>query len=453
MGGDSASVLLLRRPPRAPRPLSANAVVRILLLLALLANFAVRLPLTLVPRLYQLEGRDFLASHRHALLADEMRVGKTPQAILAAAKVEAKRVLVLSPAIAVPMWRFQIPTWYRDCLDAAPPVRLCVSFEKALLMRDEILADRWDVTIIDEAQFAGNPEAQRTKLIYGKGGIGWRSDYLWALSGTPAPKHAGSLWPLLYAAGVTKMLYSDFLQRYCRIDWLSQRPVGTKEEMIPELRALWQQIGLRRTRKQVAPEMPDIGFDFLQVDIGKVDLADPGALSDDRLLEGMESHANVDREDRVAVALAKVESLIEEVGFALANGLLKSTVVFGWHLDALRKVTSCLRAMGVQAEMLYGETSEAKRVEIQEKFRLGLIDVVVGQIRACGTAIDLSAASHGYFLELDWVPGNNVQAANRLIAIGKDEPVTMDIVTAPRSVDDRVQRVLLRRARELSKLF
>jgi len=35
-------------------------------------------------RPYQLEGRDFLAGRWHALLADEMRVGKTPQAILAA---------------------------------------------------------------------------------------------------------------------------------------------------------------------------------------------------------------------------------------------------------------------------------------------------------------------------------------------------------------------------------
>ena len=56
--------------------------------------------LTLRP--YQEVGRDFLAARRHALLADEMRVGKTPQAILAAEKVGAQRTLVVCPAIAVP---------------------------------------------------------------------------------------------------------------------------------------------------------------------------------------------------------------------------------------------------------------------------------------------------------------------------------------------------------------
>lgn len=409
----------------------------------------------LTPRPYQLVGRDFLAARRHALLADEMRVGKTPQAILACAVVDAKRVITLSPAIAVPMWRFQFPVWYREALNLPrAPDRLCVSYEKALLMKNEILAQEWDVGIIDECQMAGNPEAQRTHMIFGPNGLGWRCKQMWVLSGTPAPKHGGSLYPMLKAFGVIKISYQQFIQYFCRIDWVSQRPVGTKEDKIPELRALWQQIGLRRTRKEVAPEMPDIGFEFLQIDLdAKVDLVSPGSLTDEELLAGMERHANVDREDRIAVAMAKAGPLLEEVEFALGNSLLTQTVIFGWHIEPLKKVVSCLTAMGFRAALLAGETSPAKRVEIQEKFRLGLIDVVVGQIRACGTAIDLSAASHGYFLELDWLPGNNLQAANRLVAIGKNEKVTMDIATMPGSVDDRLQKILLQRARELSKLF
>jgi SWI/SNF-related matrix-associated actin-dependent regulator 1 of chromatin subfamily A len=408
----------------------------------------------LTPRPYQVVGRDFLAAQRIGLLADEMRVGKTPQAILACDKVDAQRVLVLCPAIAVPMWRFQMPRWYREALGKQAPLRLVHSFEKGLILRDQILAEPWDVAIIDESHNAGNPDAQRTKMVWGKGGVAWQAKHTWALSGTPAPKHAGSLWPMLRAAGVVGMDYDSFIRRYCRIDFLSQRPVGMREEHIPELRALWQQIGIRRTKKEVAPDMPDIEFDFLQIEPEKkADLVNPGNLSDEELLAGMERTASADREDRVAVALAKAGPLLEEVEFALGNGLLKQTVIFGWHLDALRKITASLRAMGFTAELLIGETSQAKRVAIQEQFALGMIDVIVGQIRACGTAIDLSAASHGYFLELDWVPGNNLQAANRLVAIGKDEPVTMDICTWPGSIDDRVQKVLLRRAQELAKLF
>ncbi len=405
----------------------------------------------LTPRPYQIVGRDFLAAQRIGLLADEMRVGKTPQAIMAAAKVGAGRMLVICPAIAVPMWRAQFPAWWSGVM--LPQLHV-LSFEKALIHKNEILTEQWDVVIVDEAHFAGNPEAQRTKMIYGKGGLAWRTRHLWALSGTPAPKHAGSLWPILRAAGVVGVDYDTFIRRYCRIEYLSQRPVGTKEEHIPELVALWKQIGLRRTRREVAPDMPDIAFDFLPVDLGsKVDLASPGFTSDEDILNTLEHSAVVDREDRKAVAMAKIGPLLEEVQLDLGNCLLRQTVIFGWHVEALKKVTSCLGNMGFKAELIYGGTPEGKRVEIQQKFKLGLIDVVVGQIRACGTAIDLSAASHGYFLELDWVPTNNAQAAARLIAIGKNEPVTMDVVTVPGSIDDRVQRVLVRRARELSKLF
>jgi hypothetical protein len=54
---------------------------------------------------------------------------------------------------------------------------------------------------------------------------------------------------------------------------------------------------------------------------------------------------------------------------------------------------------------------------------------------------------------LDWVPGNNAQAANRLISMEKEEKVTFDVVTWPGSTDDRVQKILLRRVAELSKLI
>lgn len=133
--------------------------------------------------------------------------------------------------------------------------------------------------------------------------------------------------------------------------------------------------------------------------------------------------------------------------------MLKQTVIYGWHIAPLKKLVSCLNAMGFRAVLLAGETSSAQREKIQEQFAAGLLDAIVGQIRACGTAIDLSAASHAYFLELDWLPSNNLQAANRLVAIGKGEKVTADICAWPGSVDDRLQKVLLRRAREIGKLI
>ena len=252
---------------------------------------------------------------------------------------------------------------------------------------------------------------------------------------------------MLRAFGVVGMSYTDFTRRYCDFDWAG-RIVGTKQKNIPELKALLAQIMLRRTRKQVAPEMPAIDFEFLAVDpVSRADLSD----GDDFMAE----HYVFPPSDssRREVACAKALPLVEEIAECLERGDYKQTVVFAWHRDAITAVAAGLCARGITAWEITGETTTTRRKVLQEDFLAGYSQVLVCQIIAAGTAIDLSAASHGYFLELDWVPGNNMQAANRLVSMMKDEPVTFDICTVPGSVDDRVQRILLRRARELKELL
>jgi SWI/SNF-related matrix-associated actin-dependent regulator 1 of chromatin subfamily A len=413
----------------------------------------------LIPRPYQIVGRDFLASRRHALLADEMRVGKTPQAILAAVKAGARKILVATQSIATRQWVGEWERW--GGLPAArlsPGVSVApitvTSYDTGLLRHQGLLAETWDVVIPDECHFAGNLTAKRTALIYGKNlGVGWTAGAIWPLSGTPAPKTAASLWPMMRAFGKVKMEYVDFIREFCTLD-ADGKPIGTKEHRIPELRAILDTFMLRRLFKDVAPEVPEIAFNFLAVEPdGKTDLASLGNLTDEQIEAELEKQSEVDREDRVAVALAKVGPLSDEIEHVLGNCLLKQTVVFGWHLDALRKMVSVLRARGFRAELLAGPTSGDDRERIKREFKEGTIDVVAAQIRAAGTAIDLSAARHGYFLELDWIPGNNRQAAFRMMNVELKTPVSMDIVTWPGSIDDRIQRILLRRVRELSKLY
>jgi len=403
----------------------------------------------LTPRPYQIEGRDFLAGRRFALLADEMRLGKTPQAIMAADQIDAQNIVVVCPAIAVPHWEREFTRWTDD--------RRCAwiySFDGLRNKAEKILQPGYDLAIVDECHFAKNPEAQRTKLVYGKGGLGWVADRLWVLSGTPAPKHAGELWPMLKAFGVVKMDYDAFINRYCTINRFTLKITGTKESMIPELRELLAKVMLRRTRKDVAPDMPGIDFQFLEVEpVARDDIAVPAGLTDEQLADWLEEHRTADRQDRVAVAQAKVLPLAKHIDFAIQNELLKQGVVFGWHVEPLEHLARLLNEVGIRTEVINGKTTPRQRELIQNNFRNGLTKIVCGNIMSCGTAIDLSSASHAWMLELDWVSGNNVQAANRLVSMMKEEKVTVDVVTWPGSTDDRVQQVLVRRVRELSQLY
>lgn len=400
----------------------------------------------MILRPYQEIGRDFLAARKFALLADEMRVGKTPQAILAAQKIGVDSMLVVCPAIACEHWKREITKWYIG----PPMLRISVlSYDRAKLQKDELLAQYWDLVIVDECHFAKNPSAQRTKLIYGKDGLAWHTDRMWVLSGTPAPKHAAELWPMLRCFGITTLDYDQFTRRYCDVDWTGVI-CGTKVARIPELKEILTTVMLRRKRSEVAPEMPAIDFQFLAVDpVSRVDLPIEGDI--ETIIDTLSSETL--REDRIAVAKAKALPLVENIAFALDNELLKRTVVFGWHIEPLAEVCIGLRARNIAAELMTGKTDQNRRTAIQASFTHGRTQVIVANILAAGTAIDLSAASHGYFLELDWVPGNNVQAANRLISMDKTEAVTFDITTWPGSADDRVQRILLRRSQELAKLY
>ena len=394
-------------------------------------------------RPYQETGRDFLAAHTRALLADEMRVGKTPQAILAAHKIGAKRLLVVCPAIGVAHWQRELQMWWPD---SKSPDTTIYSYDKARRYMAEGLKypQRWDLMIVDECHFAKNPEAGRTKAVYGKGGFGWNADRIWVLSGTPAPKHAGELWPMMYAFGLTSLSYDTFCRLYCRLD-RDNNPKGTKVSMIPEIRQALSRVSLRRTRREVAPEIPDIDYQFLAVAPTGVDLPP--------YVQWNEHNPGAFAVERHKVAHAKVDSLVDQIVFAIENELIKQTVVFGWHIDPIHAVVAKLRQHGIVAEPLTGGTSPVDRAHVQQKFKYGMVQVVCANLLAAGTTIDLSAARHAYFLELDWVPGNNVQAANRLVSMEKVDPVTCDVVTWPGSFDDRVQASLLTRTRELSKLF
>lgn len=399
----------------------------------------------LTPRPYQIEGRDFLAGRTRALLADEMRVGKSCQAVMAAHKLGAKSLRVVCPAIAVPHWHREIEKWWPD--DRLPDVQV-LSYNAATALWERRNNTYADVFIPDEAHFAKNPEAKRTKMVYGKTGFGQLSGAIWPLSGTPAPKHAAELWPMLKAFGVVGMDYQSFIERYCVYDRWADKIRGTKQTMIPELRTLLATVMLRRTRKDVAPEMPGIDFQFLE--ITPTTAADLPAGID---TEHLEDNPTSMQAERIAVAQSKVLPLAKNIDFAISNELLKQTVVFGWHTEPLEHLTRLLNSLNIKTELLTGKTTPTQREKIQNNFRSGLTQVIAGNIMSCGTAIDLSSASHGYFLELDWVSGNNVQAANRLVSMEKKEKVTIDVATVPGTIDDGVQQVLMRRVRELSQLY
>ena len=433
-------------------------------------------------KFYQQVGRDFLAKRKRALLGDQMRLGKTPQALTAAAKCmkDTKQkdfsVLVVCPAVAKIVWRTEQPIWAPE-LDGRMTV---VSYDYARTHLDELTKQRWSVLIIDESHYLKSHEAKRTLFVLGKNGLAWHADRIWALSGTPAPNHAGELWPLLKTCGVTNATYNDFIQTYCYCD-ADGKPKGTRARYIPRLKRMLEGFMLRRLKSDVAPELPKCSVVPWPVESSREFLSlvrpvDGGKLLDqsEKLQEQLrialaeippEDHAayleaNIDQYAtlRRITGILKAPFVYQAIIDEIQSGQVDKLVVFAYHREPMILLHRLLNDEAeIKTEILYGGTPEKKREAILARFnrpnnKKGS-PVLVANILTAGTAIDLSVAHNGILLERDWVPGNNAQALERLGGYKQTLPITFRDAVLPGSIDEVVGEVVRRKTDELTSIF
>jgi len=426
---------------------------------------------------FQRLGVDWLKLNRHALLADDMRLGKTPQSIVAANELMLTRLLVVCPASAVINWQRELKKWgnYGRC---DVPV---MSYERAVIRYNYLSKQRWDLLLIDESHMLKEPTAERTKSLLGNAGLIHSADRTWMLTGTPSPNHAGELWTTLFTFGATKLSYEGFISRYCNVftvqgkngsrHYQRQQISGTRTEHRQELRDLIAKVGLRRTKLQVFPEMPKplhstyyiedsdgewifkMYPDFkeqlrkeLEVLKEAIDFDIP--TTDDKLLSTLQAMSQSVSSVRRYHGLKKVAQTVEIIKDELDNKAYDRVVIFGIHKDVLGLVKSGLSEYN--PVMLVGGMTPKQKQFAQDEFQAGRAQVFIGNIQAAGTNITLNKGHQVIFIERDWVPGNNNQAADRCSGIGQTMPVTVRYIEIANSFDDKVSETLTRKSNEIA---
>lgn len=418
---------------------------------------------------YQVEGARFLAGRQRAMLADEQGLGKTAQAIEAANMIGADPVLVICPASVR-------SSWVRDIRQFSRGQRFVVeSFDR--VARDWRLYDGpWGALIIDEAHYLKSPSAKRTVAIYGSSvanrqfpGLLTLSGRVWALTGTPAPNypvemytHMRALFPetLAMASDPTRRYDHDaFVGRYCKtVDkGFGRKVVGAKNT--DDLRARLAPHVLRRMKRDVLPDLPDIRYEPLLFDAPGV-VASLAEIPHEEMARAREALKNPDKSLqsmavelatlRRVTALAKVEIVRQWIVDFLAETDRK-LIVFGHHTEPLEYLRTKLPGF---APAIFGSTNRAHRERAIDRFQNDSESrVFLGQIQAAGTGITLTAASDMLFVEQSWVPADNAQAAMRIHRIGQKRGCTVRYATLAGSIDEAVQMTLAKKSRALSELF
>jgi len=160
---------------------------------------------------------------------------------------------------------------------------------------------------------------------------------------------------------------------------------------------------------------------------------------------------------RRMLGMAKLRGALEYILDMLDNlPPERKVLVFAHHAEVIALLAQNLAAFS--PAVLTGKTTPREREFAVDKF---LTDpkcrVFIGNIQAAGTAITLVGprckCSDVVFVESSWTPMDNAQAACRVHRIGQKDGVVARMLSAAGTVDDLINSLLVRKAREFTQLF
>ncbi len=461
-----------------------------------------------VLRAYQQEGFAWLAFlWRHELggvLADDMGLGKTVQCLALAQHVhetvpeEARRaILVVTPTSVASNWiaeatRFTPDLVVRRIVDAdGPKTRIAdvvrgadlVVTTYARLRLDATVFTRlatdgaFDALLLDEAQAVKNAAARTHQVVRDL-----RIRRTIAVTGTPMENSLTELHALL-ALTVPGLFPSvrRFREEYVRpIEGLRtgytegvgagsapEANAAHRAERLARLRLRMRPYVLRRTKEQVAPELPSLEEQVVTVDLSPDHRAiyDVTLQRERRKLFGLLPDMDRNRfivlrsltllrllaldaaligEEHDGVRSSKLDLLAEELVEALAEG--RRALVFSQFPSYLRLVGARLDAEGVPWTLLEGATRD--RDSVIDRFRTGDAAVFLISLKAGGFGLNLTEADLVYLLDPWWNPAAESQAIDRAHRIGQDRPVTVRRLVAAGTIEEKVL-ALQRRKQDL----
>jgi len=435
-----------------------------------------------------------IVAGKQVYLGFDPGLGKSRTALDAAQRRKAKRILVIAPASGRYVWESEARKWAPSM-----PFHIVSNITNlSMLKRDGIVVvtygllsqkdspfakiiasgEPFDMTVLDEAAAVKNPGANRTKAILGK--MLPKLGYVLPLSGTPAPNHAGELYPILKALWPKAlahtlmpdrtMLQWEFEDAFCRVT--SKRFGGGPSirviegsKNLDELRRRLDGFMIRVKKEDVLKDLPSIRYDTVPVE---VDISTNSALSgvsfpeglgdEDMLkyLSGATGDEHIMRLRRI-LGLAKTKASIEYLDDFMTNlPGDKKILVFAHHKEVISFLVQGLQnwnPVGIVGSSTQAERSNAVMAFLQNPHAR----IFIGNIQAAGTGLTLVGpkcrCSDVFFVEASYSVGDNVQAAARVHRIGQHEGVVARFLTAHGTIDDRIQSILARKAKDFEQLF
>ena len=323
---------------------------------------------------------------------------------------------------------------------------------------EELAEIEWSKVVLDEAQAIKNPAndtAQQLRKLNARTRV--------ALTGTPIENGLGDLWAIL-----------DFLNpglvggRPQFIAALSSDGEAKRVNGEDAMRALNGILVFRRTKAEpeIAAELPDQIDEVDHCAMTPEQIGMYQALLDEVVIQAEQDDDNDRRKGQILAAitglkqicnhpwnyqqddepldgrsgkLARLEEIIEAV-FAAGERVLVFTHFATWGVRLAEHLTE---KTGTKVECYHGGLSRTARDKIIADFHeQDGPGVLVLSLKAGGTGLNLTAASHVVLYDRWWNPAVEDQARDRAWRIGQTRTVICHRLICPGTVDERVEEVV-----------
>jgi SWI/SNF-related matrix-associated actin-dependent regulator 1 of chromatin subfamily A len=446
---------------------------------------------------YQRKGISFAEiKDGRALIADDMGLGKTVQAIgYLALHPEKVPVIVVVPASLKLNWKKELNQWLNNpnvqILNGTKPNVpitgdvLIINYDILPYWVDELKKIKPQVLITDECHYYKNNKAKRTKAVKK---LGKNIPHVIALSGTPIENRPKEIFNAVNLIDNTVFPdFWNFAHRYCDakhdgFGWDFDGASNTEE--LHE--KLTNTIMIRRRKNEVLTELPDKIYDHIPMELDNRKEYDK-AESDfteyatnqveeelkKKIQEEFGNMANAikiddkkvkelkaERANRVNV-LTEIEGLKQLAIKGKMNACIKwineflgvenKLVVFATHKETINVL---MEEFGNIAVKIDGSVSQEQRHEAVNKFQNNpKTRLFIGNIKAAGVGLTLTAASSVAFLELPWTPGALTQAEDRLHRIGQKDTVNVYYLLANDTIEQKIASILDQKRQTLDQVL
>jgi len=413
---------------------------------------------------FQYVGVGFIeAANGRAMIGDDMGVGKTIQSIAyAVLHPEQWPVLVICPANVKYNWGKEINKWVPDAsctvvVDGKSIIEdadfTVINYDLLAKRKDELLANGYDLVIMDESHYIKEPKAQRTQAAIA---LAQQSTGLICLTGTPITNRPAEFFTQLNLLRPGRFAdVWNYRKRYCgaiktRFGW---RYDGATN--LAELNEQARDFMVRRLLEEVIPEMPDLITEYQSVELDDADWKNymsevrEWQQSYEYYIENPPMPAgfvlNMLTELRHSCGLLKCKYAADYISNYL-HDTDKPLVVFTHHRDVMDSIIDNMTPI-VRYGIIRGGTSPQERQRLVDEFQSGQLDVLFCATVAAKEGITLTNADTVVFVEREWVPGWEAQAAARIRRISQQSSHCRQVfLSVDKSIDQHFDAVVSAKA-------